>query len=378
MDLKVGMLCPFYPNEEEVSEAHIGGVERHIQSLSRELSKLGVNVTVITSFNRNIVDYDGDIKIIRIKRNMMLFRTPFFKWKNEITNEFDIIHTHATYPFLSDISAKKAHQLNIPSILTYHFDGKAYGFIGSIFTRLYYLTYGNKMMDHSKIIATTRSYREGSRFLRGIPQNKVKIIPNGVNIGIFNPYVDCSLAIKKYNLKNGYVLFIGRFVKDKGLNYLVKGLKLLIELDPEVQVVIVGGGPLKNDFFDLVNKMKLNKHIYYLGYLPQNELPPLYRTAKVTVLSSVRESFGMTLVESMACGTPVVGTDIPGVKDIAILGGVVVPKGDSRAFANGIKQVMEMDLQSEELFKFIKDKYSWEIIAKNILDLYVNLVRETK
>jgi rhamnosyl/mannosyltransferase len=360
MDLNVCLLCPFYPNDEEIKGAHIGGVERVVQGLTHSMSKLGINVTVITSFNENRTEFDHNVKIVRIKRKMKLFRTPIFKWQKEINSGFDIVHTFATYPLLSDRVASVCIREKIPSVLTYQFDGVIPGTFGNLLAKIYYSSLAKKMMNYNVIIATTTSYAKHSVFLKRIPEYKLRIIPNGMDIDKFNPNVPYKSILDKYSLTEGYILFVGRLVEYKGLHVLLKAMK-----NSNRDLVIVGEGPLEDE-------LKQYGVGRFLGYVRDNELPALYRGAGVTLLPSINsnEAFGMCLLESMACGKPVVSTDLPGVKEIAEFGGITVPKDDSKALNEGIERVLSQNYEPVALHNRIKDNFSWDVIAKKNIELY--------
>lgn len=365
MSLKVCMLCPFYPNPNDISGGHIGGVERHVQCLSQELTKLNVDVNVVTSYHQDLVENDGPVKIIRVKRKSMVFRTPIFPWRKIITKDSDILHVHGPYPFLSDLSVKVAKNNNIPSVLTYHFEGNATGILGGLFSRVYYLTLGRKMKRHTKYIATTKSYAHGSSFLKNIPQDKIEIIPNGVDTSIFNLNANNPKVLNKYDIKGKYILFVGRLVHFKGIDYLIEAMKSI-----ENELLIVGKGPYEE-------KLKQLKNVRQLGYVDDEVLATLYSNASVTVLPSIyQESFGMTLIESMACGTPVVATELPGVKEVAQLGGATVPIKDPLSLQKAIKNVMNSDFDEQRLHEIASNNFSWESISKKVLGVYESLLGE--
>ncbi|UCE38223.1 MAG: glycosyltransferase family 4 protein [Thermoplasmata archaeon] len=360
MDLKVCIVSPFYPNPADVKGAHIGGVERVVQGLSHSLTKLGVKVTVVASFLENRKEYDKDVEIIRIKRRLTLFRTPIFPWPKVIDNGFDIVHTFATYPLLSDKVVTVCNQKKVPSVLTYQFDGVIPGIFGNFLAKVYYSTLAKKMIQYTIIIATTYSYAKHSVFLRKVPDHKLRIIPNGMDIDKFNPQVQYKSVLDKYSLDEGYALFVGRLVSYKGLHVLFEAMK-----NSSMKLVIAGEGPLEKK----LKKYQVGK---FLGHVPDKDLPALYRGAGVTLLPSINsnEAFGMCLLESMACGKPVVSSDLPGVREIAKFGGITVPIGDSEALYHGIENVLKQNYEPLELHNRIKNNFSWDIIAKKNIMIY--------
>ena len=364
MTIKVCLLSPFYPNSEEIEDAHIGGVERYVSKVAEGLATMGVNVTVISSFHRNLKENISGVEIIRLKRQAMLLRNAIFPWKKHLNGNYDLIHAQGTYPFLSDTSAKAARRLGIPSVLSYHFDAFEQGAMGSLIVSGYYGTLGKSMGNHTSIIAATRSYARASRFLRNISKERLEIIPYGIDPSIFKPEIDTEVVLDKYGLKDGYALFVGRLVPYKGLPVLVDAAKSL-----DRELVVVGDGPLRE-------MVRNKKNIRSIGFVDDGELPAIYAAAGVTTLPSVfsQEAFGICLLESMACGTPVVGSDLAGVKEVASLGGKVVPKSDSKALASAINDFLRNGYDRAGLSKRIRKEYSWQKTAERVKDLYVKLI----
>jgi len=362
--MKVNVLSPFFSGETARPDDFIGGVERHVEEIAKSMAEQGHDITIITSGTKDSTEVQGKLRVQRFERKRILFRTPFFDWKKGIETEADIVHVHGTYPFLSDKSADICNKMRIPSVLTYHFDGYMPGLIGSSASWAYYRTLGTKMAEHTRIIATSQGYVDNSKFLSRIPKEKIEIIPNGFDLSVFNPQGDDSAALKELGLEPGYVLFIGRLVPYKGVKYLIQAMK-----DDERELVIVGTGPLEKELKEMGKGT-------FLGRVEDEYLAPLYRNAQATVLPSIykSEAFGITLVESMACGTPVIGSDLPGVRDVAAMGGLVAKREDVRDLKKKLEEVKKLDIVPKQLHDQVADRYSWSTIAQQTLNLYKDLL----
>lgn len=161
--------------------------------------------------------------------------------------------------------------------------------------------------------------------------NIITVFPLPHDEAIF--YKDASIS-----KSDKLILSVTRFTEQKRLDYLIKAFALVVEKIHDSQLKIIGSGPTENLILDLVNKLGLNNNIEIIKQIPQKELKNEYNKASVTVLNSYKEGFGLTLSESMMCGTAVIGTDSGGIKDI--IGdnerGVLVPVDNINALAEAI------------------------------------------
>lgn len=138
------------------------------------------------------------------------------------------------------------------------------------------------------------------------------------------------------------VLFVGRFVPAKDLPELLRGFKSVHEGLPESQLVLVGDGPLKSRLEKLSDSLGLNNAISFPGYIQPEELPAYYRGADVFAVSSKHESFGMVLLEAMACGVPVVAPDIDYIPQIIDdQCGLLYNKGDETDLSKSLLRFLE-------------------------------------
>jgi glycosyltransferase involved in cell wall biosynthesis len=357
-----------------------GGVEIVIQKMSEYLINKGYMVTVLCSDrnkkNKKEETING-VKVVYVKAYFNIFKVPFtpLYWHELSKIKPDLIHTFGSMPGFSDISIIYAKKFKIPFILSYHFDGNAESLIGQIFAYIYNSTI-NKIVVQlvDKITATGDSYASTSPVLKGV-LDKVTIIPNGVDLKQFNEKL--SKKRGEYLLSKGkIILWVGRFVKYKGLEYLIKSMKYV----PEGTLIIIGSGVLENKLKELTKKENLSKKIQFVGHIDNKELPYFYHKAYVYVLSSITrgENFGISSLEAMSCGTPVIASDLPGVRDLVTdnVGFRVQPK-DSKGIADKINYLFANKTIRERMSKEGVRKaqiYSWDRINKKYFDLYKELL----
>jgi len=168
-----------------------------------------------------------------------------------------------------------------------------------------------------------------------------------------------------------YLLFVGRLVPYKGLDVLFRALAIL---RPPQPLFVIGDGPLRKDLEALARQLRLD--VRFLGHVKDEELPMYYRGARLTILPSVnrQEAFGIALVESMACGTPVVASALPGVADVARVGGLVAPPGDAHGLAQQVGAALEGTLdRGRKLAQRVHTLFSWDAVAARMESIYAQV-----
>ena len=111
------------------------------------------------------------------------------------------------------------------------------------------------------------------------------------------------------------LLYVGRLDKRKGIDFLVKTIPLVKKEIPNIKLFVIGKGKSRKKLEKFIEKNNLQDNITFLGFVPDEELPKWYNQCKLTIVPSVFEGFGITVIESLACGTPVIGTNTDGIKD---------------------------------------------------------------
>jgi len=178
-----------------------------------------------------------------------------------------------------------------------------------------------------------------------------------------------------------YLLFVGRLVKKKGLQYLIHALPLILKRHPQVYLQIAGDGPEKRKLKRECENLGISDHVRFLGALKNEDLPILYQTSNVVVFPSVisddgdREGFGLVLVEALGCECATVTTDLPAMQDIIINGktGLVVSQKSVQQLSEKIICLLD-DQKLRHLLgtkgrRFVSKRYDWSIIEQKYVDL---------
>lgn len=171
------------------------------------------------------------------------------------------------------------------------------------------------------------------------------------------------------------LLFVGRLAEKKGVAVLLKALALAIRKFPDIHLAIIGDGPQERDLKRQTNELELTKHARFLGALPNHELTGWYQKAMALVFPSVvatngdQEGLGLVPIEAMACGCPVVASDLPAVRDVITDSetGLLVSPGDAAALAQAIETILaDGELRARLAVNarhFVTNRFDWKIIA---------------
>lgn len=362
-----------------------GGVETSIYELARRLVKKGLEVEVHasrTGSNPNVEFVEG-IKVIRHRILFMLFRAPVnpaipiavMKQKDA-----DVIHVVSTYPTISDLGLLFGRIAMRPVVLAYHFDGEAYGFLGRLFQRMYLSLFAKWVdMFATIVVSTTRSYVNTSPVL-GRTRKPLVVVPNAVDLQRFNPSVDGREARRRFNISENakVVLFVGRLVPYKGLEYLIESMSKILDEHKNVVLMVVGEGELERELFALTKRRGIQDSVIFTGRVDESLLPHCYAASDMLVLPSVsrQEAFGIVVIEAFASGKPVISTSIAGVREVVRPGetGLMVPPGDAESLANAIGELLRNDELRREMGRrarlLAEEKYDWNRIVDRYLGVY--------
>jgi len=355
----------------------IGGVENYVYYLSKELVRRGHQIEVICANEPQSINIDN-IEGIKVKRLFYLGRIANTNITPQLPlilsqEDYDIIHTHIPTPWSADWSAVLSKIKNKPLVITYHNDIIGEGIVDYI-ARFYNSTFLKLLLKRAdKIIITQPSYLKSSNYLRDY-QDKIEVIPNGVDVDKFQPR-------KTFN--DDYTIFflslLDEFHRYKGLDYLLKSLQIVKKEIPNFKLVVGGKGVLVDYYKKMAVSMGLIDNVEFTGFISDDEIVGYYNQANVFVLpstSSLQEGFGIVALEALACQTPVITTDIVGVaEDLdTINGGLVVPPKDVVKLAEAIIIIFkDRELQKEmgkRGRKLVMEKYTWKSVASNMEKLY--------
>ncbi|HOI71522.1 MAG TPA: glycosyltransferase family 4 protein [Methanobacterium sp.] len=360
-----------------------GGVENYVYYLSRELVKSGNQVKVVCA-NEPDIESKMTVEGIEVERLPYISKIANTNITTGLpgvlsNDDSDIIHTHIPTPWSADWSALYSSVKDNPLVVTYHNDIIGNGF-ASIIARVYNLL-GLKFVlkNAARIIITQPNYLQSSSYLTKY-KDKIEVIPNGVDVEKFQPKKASD------NDDDNIIFFLSvldEFHKYKGLDYLLEALKIIKNKIPEVKLIVGGKGVLLDYYQDMAASLGLKENVEFVGFIPDEEIADYYNQANVFVLpsvSSLQEGFGIVALESLACETPVVTTDIVGVaQDLKkVEAGIVTPPGDIKKLANAVTQILgDPEMQKEMGHrgrKLVVEKYTWKGVASSMEKVYKEIL----
>lgn len=359
-------------------------------NLSKELSKRGHDVTIITTdfeLNEEYAKSLDDVKVIPFKctakLGLFLYSPEMKKWLRDNIKNFDIAHMHNFRSYQNNVTHNYAKRFNTPYILQAH--GSVLPAFGiQYLKKLYDLEWGYKILkDAIKVIALTETEAEQYKKM-GVDENKIEIIPNGLDLSQYQKLPPKGSFKKKYGIEDNrkIVLYLARIHQNKGPDILVKAfaqLKKNVDLN---NVVLVLAGP--DDGFlstvkSLIAQVGLNKNILITGPVSEEDKIAAYVDADIYVLPSRYEPFGITILEAYACGIPVVAPRIEGPKELVVDGvtGILFDPCNVKHLGHTIavllndKRAREMGLRAK---RYVEENYSIEKVVDKLEKLYETVV----
>jgi len=214
-----------------------------------------------------------------------------------------------------------------------------------------------------------------------VPEGKIDVIYEGVNMVKQGPSVQSDDILKKRGVTKDYILFVGTIEPRKNLEKLVRAFKLLIESrGDKYELVIVGKLGWKYDaFLQSLKTLGIQDKIKFLGYVPDTDLPIIYKHASVFVYPSVYEGFGLPVLEAMAYGTPVITSNVSSLPEVAGDAALLVNPYDEGQIAEGMDKVLSDPELRRQLIRRGREqvkKFSWMETASRTLELYEQVHNE--
>jgi glycosyltransferase involved in cell wall biosynthesis len=233
----------------------------------------------------------------------------------------------------------------------------------------------NVLMDYlagkggERIISISDHAKEQLIDRYGFEKSSIKMIPHGVNIDKFYPRKE---VYSKVDCKKTTLLYVGRIGPRKGLELVLNAINKIG--DDDIEFLIAGTGRHENHLQRLTAEINVTSQVKFLGYVPSDDLPILYSSADIFLLPSRYEGFGLVLLEAMACGTPVIGSNaggIPTVINDGVSGFIVNRKVES--FTNAISSLVEDDNKRIKMGSKARNnalETSWEKVVAEVEELY--------
>jgi glycosyltransferase involved in cell wall biosynthesis len=371
-DTTVAVVAPYYPPK-------IGGVENYAANVARAVARQPSMRAVVLTTNpagrRTTVGRDRDVPVVRLGTLLRLSNTPLNPvwplqlrfWLRRL--DVDLVNAHAPVPGLPDAAMLVAGRR--PTVLTYHAGSMRKGTASTDLLITAYekfvlpLLFARASETVAVSPASLAAWRPG-----------VRLISPGVDPSEFTPG-------PRPSLRKPTILYVGRVDRSsawKGIDVLLRAFALLEDL-PAATLRIAGGGDAVADHRRTAERLGVGDRVDFAGVLRGAELVAAMQEAAVLVLPSLTsaESFGMVLIEAMACGTPVIGSAVGGieyvVRDDAT--GLLTEPGDHEALAAACRKVLEDSSTADRLGaagrREVLERYAWADLTDRYLTLFAEV-----
>ncbi|MBA3671374.1 MAG: glycosyltransferase family 4 protein [Gemmatimonadaceae bacterium] len=346
---------------------HLGGVCEHVHFFAREARRRGHHVDIITS---NLPGAEPQPHVIRIGRSQSVYSngsqarvTIGWGLRREMRRvlrdgRYDIVHVHSPLtPVLPLLAIAEADCPIVGTFHTYFDRSKAYALCNRAFQKRLDRLDAAICVSHSTTVALDRYF-----------DAPWQIIPNGIDTDVFHPSVSAPPAIRK---DVPSILFLGRFDPRNGLTALIESFRRVKGRNRPAQLVVVGDGPLREHYY---KQAQGDTDITFVGAVLEGR-PSYYAHSSIYACPTTKASFGITLLESMACETPIVCSDILGFQDVVENGreALMTPCGDREALADALVQLLDdegLRIQLGTTGRHESMKYSWPRVTSQVLDVY--------
>lgn len=346
----------------------LGGQGRHLYEISKRIpDNSKFNVLIFSPAANKIINHINIFKKTQSYHfgNIIFSILLNFKIKYLISKyNIDLIHLHG-----GPGGILLFRKINIPVIYTaHHTYYQQHKYIKKEFWKIIFRPFeiiGYRRSNN--IICVSNSTKKVLANIYKIDPSKISVIPNGIDRNkFFN---------KKYYKVNNSIFFVGRLDKRKGIDFLIKTLPKIKSKIINIKLYIAGSGKYYPKLKNFVQNNDLNENVIFLGKISDNELLNWYNKVQIVIIPSVFEGFGITAVEAMACGAPIIATNTDGLSDLIKnnSNGLLVNYNDIDDLSNKIILLLD----NENIRRNFSEKgiemsklYQWDRIANDTLKLY--------
>ena len=364
--LRVLQIGKYYP-------PYRGGMETHLHALCERLKEeMHVEVLVANDGKRTCEEVVDEIKVTRVATLTKIASAPFcpgMVTKIRQSNA-DIVHIHLPNPTAVLAFMASGHQGRL--VFTYHSDIVKQRYLSYVFDPVLRAS----LNKAHAIIASTENYMMTSETLSRV-LNRCHVIPFGIRVEDFHEPNHAEVARLRARYGERMVLGVGRLVYYKGFEYLVRAMAKI-----DAHLVIVGKGPLHAHLLQIAGELGIGDRVSILDEV--EDVSAYYHAASVFALPSIArsEAFGLVQLEAMACGKPVVNTDLDsGVKYVSLdkVTGLTVPPADATAMADAINLLLDNPQQAALYGQVGKQRvaehFSLEVMTQRTIELYRQVMR---
>jgi glycosyltransferase involved in cell wall biosynthesis len=370
---------------------HVGGIERVVYEQSKRLMHRNFEPIVVT--NRidtpknyvvdgiNVECYESLNTGFRLGIPYSIPTPTSFETFLKAVKSSDLVHAHG-HPYLTSlIAAKLAKRYSKPFVLTQHNTFIEYDSIFDSVERLNDLAVGKETLKEADKIITVSNATKDYVLSLGAKPEKIKVLHNGVDLVRFRPLTGKREEMrKKLEIPQNtiVVLTVRRLVYKNGIDTLIEGASIAVRKNPKITFLVVGKGPDLNSVQMRIRQLGIENNFRLTGFVSDEDLPFYYNAADFFVLPSKSgEGLPLVALEAMACGLPVIATNVGGISEIIMENyGKLVPSNQPELLATAVLEFSNVDWSSRrlELRSVMEEKFSWDKNVETLVGIYEELI----
>jgi glycosyltransferase involved in cell wall biosynthesis len=356
-----------------------GGISPYVMNLLNALHEIEVQTTLVGVLYGKMADnYQFNfIPVVKNPKNgydyllNLLLKSPFLKISNS-----SIIHTQRPDDMFPFVFLNRKN----PKVCTLH--GRVLETISlkqpSPVVVIYKIVESFCLKHIDKLIAVDETTKQFYERLYPWLKNKITVIPIGIDLNKFKP-MDKEEMRRKYGFdaKDKIIIYVGRLEREKNLDFLIKSFVLVKKNNPHTKLVLVGDGRERLHLKNLVDELEL-KDVIFMGAMEYDKIPEVLNCADVFALTSLYEGSPTVIKEAIACGVPVVSTDVGDVSNVIqndVVGKIV--DSDEKLFARAIMDMLQIDRDAiKNACTGVSKNFSFEKIADRTIEVYKEVIEK--
>jgi len=365
-------------NWQDISNPQAGGAEVHLTEILTRLVQKGHSVTLLCSGYEGAAkaeEIDG-IRIIRSGGRYTFNWVLPFKLKKLLRKEkFNIVLEDINkIPFFTPLF----HKLPVLVIIPHLFSDSVFKEINFLLGLYIYLSEKPvpKVYKGFKFMVISESTKK-DLVSKNIPAHDISVVECGIDHNLYQH----DPELPKFETPT--IIYLGRIKKYKSVDDLIKAMPKVLHNIPEAELLIVGDGDYKPVLEKLVQDLKLEQKVRFTGFVSKEQKVKLLQKSWVSVYPSLKEGWGLTNIEANACGTPVIASDVPGLRDSVLPGksGLLFEYGNIQNLASALIQILsDQNLRNKLIQGGLEwaKKFSWEKTADKSSEIIDSIVNQKK
>lgn len=372
----------------------VGGLGRAVADIVRKLSGIARTTVLTIGLPGRVEDEEvGSLSVLRVDP-FTLKTTGLVSWVYAFNALMvakalskavkpRLLHAHDWLSAPAAVTLK--HLLRVPLVATIHATehGRSRGSISTPMQQQIHYWEWRLTYEAWKVFVCSGSMRNEVAAAFTLPQDKVIVLPNGIDLESFDKHVPEPGERGRYALPwEKIIFFAGRHVYDKGVDVLIEAARIVLSRRSDAKFVVAGDGPMRMHLEWLASSYGLGEKVLFTGRIRDDALYRAMKLADVVVVPSRYEPFGIVALEAMAAAKPVIASRVGGLSEIVVEGetGLLVPPEDPAALASAIELLLDNPAIAREMGlrgrRRVEELYRWDKIVRYMRYVYWRVLEE--